>query len=134
MSLNIDTTKSFNNNYNNIISLIPVDKLVIGNSLDGEITVDKFIGLYNKNDFLSIIEETYKYYKFGEHDFELAEKILNVKNKLKKEYEYNIYTVIKILYYYYKFMNDTEIDLRIPDELWNLGHTRLYIWFGTLSE
>lgn len=122
---NINKSSGIKDIYNEHFKKQQNSKIIIGNGLNTKYSVEDFLNMFTKGNFIKILEDTKEFYS---HNYNLYKSQLEkLINKLKNYKVYNKATVLKILVGYYKIVEDIEDYLIIED---NINETRLYVWFG----
>ena len=120
---------TFSGVYSSHFKDIPDNEIIIGNTLDGNITLARFKNTFDKNDLIRILEETHDFYESINDTY--CRFISFMKNKLINYRRLSNKNIIKILYHYYLIV-DSEDYMIIPDDLCNRIGSRLYVWFSRI--
>lgn len=104
-----------------------VKKLYIGNNLDGNVSFEDFLTVYNTNEkFCNFITNSFECLEVNEFEKSVLNEISlickNEKIKLKSK-------ILKTLIFYAKFI-DSECYLIPENENWYTIGSRIYIWFS----
>jgi hypothetical protein len=126
-TIQIDVSKFDIYELEKYLGRINIKKLYIGNNLDGNVSFEDFLFVYNTDEkFCNFIDYSFKCLEVNEFEKNILNEILlickNTKIKLKSK-------ILKTLVLYTKFI-DSECYLMPENENWDTVGSRIYVWLS----